>query len=538
MALVTLFETHAAVDGNETLVDLRFCTGRGYNHPSAPGYYTPRITSGAGGLRVKQSIFSDRRKFGFGDTEIGSVVLANNDRGLDHLIEYGYGRAATIRLVEENADYLSSTVVANGLANQILPSRETLSIGWRENAEALEVSFQNSVFDGNNSGIDGLEGTEGTIKGETKPYVGGRAFNVSPIVLNTSTRIMGWRWNRDGLRLPSASLDVLRVLGNDEWVLEGDYIDAVALQAANPVQGEYSTCLAESLIKIGGGLPQNLTNVVSVDVTVEADATSRYVGSQLKACLLHMGVDSSLINDADIDYLNINYPYEVGYYVREDTARDVMDNIMAAAMVCCSVDGAGVYRFTRLEPLVSQAPLAKFKRLAIGELSGANDGDIIEVKSVFSGNQEKDVPLHKVQVGYAKNWLVLDSGTIAAAVGAESSAALSKAFRYTDEYINEITLAKYPLSENVIIDSLLVNKVDAEQLALDLLALWSEYRLNIEIEVKLTVELAAILAVGMVVELEIPMFNFSGGRLGQVMEYELDSRLNIATLKLWMASNV
>lgn len=537
MALITLYETEAAIDEVPNLEAIRLCTGRGYNHPSGPGYFEPVITAASGGLKMRQSIFSDRRSFGFGDVEFGAVEAVNLERNLDHLIDYGYGRAASAKIGEEDADYSSFTTVMSGVANQILPEVKTLTLGWRERIDELDDELQQGTFAGTNSGTTGLEGTENDIKGRRKPYAGGRPQNLQPVLLNSSMRILGWRWDADGNRLPSASVDAVRVYGSDLWNLTSDYADAAALDAATVIQGEYATCLAESLIKLGGSDPKNLTGAVSLDVTIEATLSDRYIGSQIEAILLAKGVPAGRINSADITAINAALPYEVQVVVQDESARQALDELMKSGLICGWVDGSDQYRFAKIEPLDAQVPVATFKRLKLGETLPADAGDLIALKGVLTGNSDKDVPLHAVKVGYARNWLVQSAGSIADAVPADEAAQLLEEFRFTDEATDAGTLAKYPKAGSLEHQTLLIDEADAEAIRDDLLALLGEYRLTLEVQVKLDAELAAALSVGKIVKLQLPLFGMESGRLAQVMEYSLESIRSTATLKLWMAGN-
>lgn len=350
MALIFLYET-TAMDTLGVIHPIRLSTGGGYNHPSAPGFFEPRIKANTDGLRIKQSIFSDRRTFGFGEADYGYIEVINVDRALDDWIDYGFGRVATVKIGDEQDEYDSFQLVMVGVAGSILPAIETLKIGWKERIEELDTPLQSALFLGNNDGVTGLEGTPKDIGGTRKPYTAGRLLNYPPVLLNSSTRMMGWRWDTDGSRLPTFNLVKLRVLGSENWASIGDFSDPTTLSAQSLTSGQYATCLSESLVKIGGGSPANLSGIVGIDAMIEQDDHKQHAAYQIQSLLLKAGIPSSRIHVADIEALELIAPYSVQVAVRDETVREILDQVMQSVMAVGWVDKNEQYRFLQLEAL-------------------------------------------------------------------------------------------------------------------------------------------------------------------------------------------
>lgn len=147
----------------------------------------------------------------------------------------------------------------------------------------------------------------------------------------------------------------------------GDFATSTALiaylTANNLTTGLYVTCLAESLVAMGGNA--TITSAVRIDVTIEANASDRYAATLWQQVLQRAGVALASISTSDVAALNTAAPYEAGYYATGSVTFRTITDAMASSVAACYVpDRLGAYRIYQM---VSPAgtPVAAFKRLTL-----------------------------------------------------------------------------------------------------------------------------------------------------------------------------
>ena len=97
-------------------VTLRYASGDGYNDPSAPGYYEPRIVQAGNFVRRLQGQPPGLAGGGSGG---GELVLADPDGGLDALASYAFdGRTFALLVGDQDAAYAAFEIVLSGTVEQ------------------------------------------------------------------------------------------------------------------------------------------------------------------------------------------------------------------------------------------------------------------------------------------------------------------------------------------------------------------------------------------------------------------------------------
>ncbi|MGE4043310.1 MAG: hypothetical protein AB7F35_00550 [Acetobacteraceae bacterium] len=523
---VFLYETTGTDDAGDP-VAIRLTSGQGYNHPSAPGFFEGRMlaaSDASAGLSVQRSVF-DGGRFGGGDLAYGVVEAANPDGALDSWLDLGFGLDATLKLGEEEATYGSFTTVLKARASQVIVSDQALTFGWQSRMTELDLPACPATFAGTNSGTTGLEGTADDIKGNPKPWAMGVLKGITPVVLNGSTRILGWNFDTDGSRLPTDSIDAVKYQGA-LWTAGTDYPNAAALAASTASTGIYNTCLAESLILMGGSA--SLNGKITLDVTIEATASARYAGSLWKACLLRAGVSSGDISAADMTALNTAAPYQAGYYAQGENYREVADKLAASIAACYAPDRLGVYRIRQMTA-PSGTPVASFKRLELDSVQGPDEGDLMQVVPIGSDW----TPVKQVRVAYARNWTPLTPNEVASAVSADDQAFLTAAWRYTDPADDSDVATKYGNALTRDFETYLASEADAEAIRDVLLALFGAQRREYQATVSYGTAFAALLELGAVIRVTHPKYGMSAGVLAAIHGIRLRDTTEVAELKLW-----
>lgn len=140
-------------------------------------------------LRLRRSMFGERRAYGDFNVDTGDVVLQNSDGALDHLRLCGFD-AQKIKIVRvDPADLDSEETVFEGVMEDALLNESELRILVRDLSYLFDRPLQPTKYAGTNVLPNGLEGTANDLKGKPKPIRWGALFNFEPDLVNTSRDI-------------------------------------------------------------------------------------------------------------------------------------------------------------------------------------------------------------------------------------------------------------------------------------------------------------------------------------------------------------
>lgn len=534
MTDILLYETTADTGGG--MESIRLSTGSGYNDPSAPGYFEGRIAGDLDSVFVEQGIFSGGA-FGGGDINLGVLDVANADGQLDGWIDYAFGQDATLKFGSSDLTYLAMTTIISGKAGRLVPSLDKHRLGWRSRMLELDEPVQTGTFAGTNSGSTGFEGTENDIKGQRKPRSSGILANISPVLVNAPNRVYAWNYDKEGNRVATAEVSAVRFSGSG-WTFGTDYATAALLAAASPTQGIYDTCLAESMMKMGGSSPLN--GPVTMDVVIEEAGSpdhQLFAANQAEFWLLDAGVDVGDISSADIAALNIVAPYPVGIYTQDETYRDVLDLIMASIAGWYIPDRLGIYRLGQINPLTGSpdaVPVATFKEFGPGVAAADDEYDLISIAPVIeSGDQW--LPAKEVRVRYRRNYTVMSQTDIAAGVtDLQERSDLATEWRTTSPAEDGAIASRWPDAQEIIHDTALYYEYHAEAVR-DLIAdIFSRRRREWQIEVPYDTTLAALLDIGAVMRLQFGRFGYGAGALAIIHGLRIRDISRTAELRIWL----
>lgn len=514
MMLIYLYETTALTDAEGGTEAVRLAFGGGYNHPTAPGYYADHMMQGDS-IKFVRSIYRDRLGFGMGSVDAGVITAQNATGEYDWTELAGFGQRARLLLGERDGAYEDFTVVATGRSTSALVGMNSVKIGWKDRAKTLDERVSLGSFAGTNSGTTGLEGTENDIKGQTKPRAWGKLLDIEPVLVNSSLRIFGWNNDRDGARAATHSIDAVRDRGA-AWTFGANYADAAALAATAPTQGIYNTCLAESLILMGGSVEMR---GVRIDVTI-GDTGENYAGAIIQTLLEELGEDSDTINLTELAALDTASDYLQGYYARENSVRDVIDALLKGILAYGAVDSLGVYRFGFV-PSATGTAVATLRRGGLGVVLGASDVNIVSIEPVLDTGS-KNIPAKSVQVRYAHRWSVIDKSNLADALDDQDKLELSTPWRVTDEETNGIE-AQFPDAEQVQYDTYLVDETDAEAVRDALLAIVGQKQRIFRATVAAQPNTVNLFQPGALIDCYHPRFGLSDGYQFFITSVAVDS---------------
>lgn len=146
-------------------------------------WFAPRIKQAPG---MARSAFAQGASGGRTRTDRGTLVLSNEDGGLDDLIDYALdGRAITIWRGEETGTFPTDfeEVVVATMEQPLIDSGE-VRIELRGRHFEVDVPIQSTLY----AGTGTLEGDE-SLKGKPKPLLYGKVRNFSPPLVNPAKLI-------------------------------------------------------------------------------------------------------------------------------------------------------------------------------------------------------------------------------------------------------------------------------------------------------------------------------------------------------------
>jgi len=425
-----------------TPVTLRFCAG-------LPGHKSTPLESPANAVwlpGVTEPLHFSRELFGgrdAGASRVGAGVieLANDDGSRDYLRSWAFqGQPVTVRSGLPGQALADFVTTFAGVVKELVRTRQTISFSCRDWQEDLSRPLPVPKYLGTNSGPTGIEGTEDDLKGKYLPTCWGYCPNVEGHQVNTSLRIYR-------VHFRAVHSIVAMSEGRQDLISDGDVATSALLASATVASGHYLTCLAEGLFRVNSGK--------EIRADVEGDNVGGYVNDTagiMRRILEVHGWTTSDFSAADLTALAAKNSAEVGLY--DNGGADVLkllDRLAAGIWAWFCPDRLGVLRFGRIE--APAAPLSTLTDVKNFELEETTSGDLT------------GTPASLVRCRYAPNWSVMRDSQIASVVTEARRAWLAQQYREvtstTDGEADPDILARWPLAEELVIDSLFRYEADA-----------------------------------------------------------------------------
>jgi hypothetical protein len=460
---------------------------------------------------MRRDIYSSGTTTGQSSVGYGELVLVNNDGGLDYLIDYGFdGRAITIRYGSDTGAYPADfTTVFTGTMEQSELRWNEVSIKIRDRQDELaSKQIQTTKFAGNNSLPNGLEGVATDIKGNPKPITYGKVFNVNPPMVNTSR--LTYQVN-DG-----AISSVDKVYDRGVELTKGtDYTNQTDMETNAPSAGNFRVWPGGGYFRLGS----SPVGIITADVVQGAAASNRTVAQILKSIAIDRGgVVSGDVDSGDVTALDTANSAEVGVWVDSETdIASVMDELANSIGAWWGFDSLGKLRMQRLE-VPSGTPVTVL-----------TETEILDIDRTGTSDSGHGVPAYSCKVKYKKFYTVQDTDLAGAVTDARRNE-VKEEFREvvsTDVAIK----TKHLLSPELEFQTLLVDASAAGTEAARLLVIYKTRRDVVTAKVKVCQ--CVSIDLGDVVEVDIPRFGYSGGKLFRVIGIETDLRRNEIDLTLW-----
>jgi hypothetical protein len=499
------------------VVTLRYASGLGYNHPSAPGYYAPRLREPG---QIARSMFASRTTLGAVETGIGEMSLANQDGALDAIEDYGLdGRLLRLLIGDDAAAYSSFVVVFAGTMLAARCVEAEVQILVRDRLLELDKPLLTATYAGTNALPAGVEGVD-DIKGRVKPRAYGVVKEIAPPVVNTARLIYQVS---DG---PIASLDA--VYDNAIALTAGaTYANQAAMEATAPAAGTYRAWLAGGMFRLGAPPIGQIT----ADATQGATAADRTAAQVIKAVALAAGVPSGDILAADVTALDAANSAQVGIWINDSsTGRQIAEDMAASVGAWFGFDRLGRFRMARLDA-PSGSPVVTFKRLAPQVIAEADTVDLLKLALVTGNDPDRGVPIYRVTLEYGRCYTP-QPGALDGAITPERRAFLSNAFRSTKAEDTSVQTA-HLLAPELSLRTHLVAVADADAEAARQLAMRKVKRKRLTISARVDASLTALLDLGVLVNVVVPRWGLSAGRLFRIIGVTNRLGAGVLDLELW-----
>lgn len=525
-----LCEITAGISGSPS-VETLYASSVGYNHPSAPAYYPPRIIDAA---NIKRNITAARRTFGRSDITGGEVRLNNIDGFYDEWFDKGYGFECRVLFGDSEQAYQYYDVIMVGKVEQPSGDRDSIIFRFRSRQLELERLISPEPYAGTNSGTTGIEGTENDIKGESKIRIFGAPRNVTPDPVNTSLRLYAYNHDKAGNLAAIDSIAEQRLNGSP-WTFNADYSALATLQAASIAQGEYETSLANGVLRLGGSAPGE-TGGTTGDVVENATASQNQAASVINRLFLDADVSSGDISSSDITTLTADVPYEVGVVVKDQTYAEVLDMLATSIGGWYAENGQGVYNVKRLidpnggSPTVT--PVATFKRFDYPNVAAVGDFAILDIDRVVSDDDGRGVPAWRITVNYDRLWTVQDKNALATGLSDETREYYSREYRSVT-LENPPIRTQYPEAVELTFDTLLTKEADAIDLANHFQDLYGVQRAVYRVTIGIQCYCGSLVDLGDVVKIIHPRYGLQNGKQFIIIGMQYNAKKSEVELELW-----
>lgn len=461
---------------------------------------------------------------------IGSITINNGaPYDTDEYIDFIRGislRDVTIKRVVNLTDTLASaTTLFVGKAGQIDSTRalDSLSVSIRDRLQDLNKPLLINRYAGTSTSIGlGIEG-EVDLKDKVKPKLWGRRNNIPVIAVNVYDLI--YQVSDGPVSAISAVYDGGITLTN-----VGDFGNLSALLGATVIPGQYATCVASGIFRLGGQAFGQITSDVTEGAAL-SDRTAGQLVSRMLAWLQSMYPEVFVtLYPGTVTALDALNNAECGVYLP-----DTQNALEAVSGVLNSIGGW-------ILPISANASAFQMGRFDLPSGTAAASFDLddnIGGAPDLAGTSDdgSGIPVYKVIVKYDQIGATQNGSQLFGDVSAARRSYVESEWRQAVAQDISV-LTQYPNASTLTVNSALLSQAAAEAEAARLLAIHSVR--NEIIRMKLDYDYASICDVASIVELRSRHGRFGlGSEIGAGRKYRVLGRVDnfdsspTITLDLW-----
>jgi hypothetical protein len=427
----------------------------------------------------------------FADPSVGEIELINIDGELNYLCDYALDNSSCVlSLVSDDGtiiDYLSVRADA--------PHEESGSIfiPIRSMSEVLQRTHPNTKYAGSNVLPAGIEGVATDIKGSVKPRVFGKVANASPVLVNTSYRLI-YQFSDRQTCIVNAVYDkgLALTLG-----VTYTWDNFATFQTDTVAAGQFIRCCG--YIRLGAAPVGTVTGDASDSAILAGDVFDAIL-SELTPAISFDSTSKATLNAVG----------QVGLYVTSETS--------TAELLNKIISSCGAHWF-----FIADVMHAHLTRLATVSSFEVTDSEITEngISRSGIGLGKNGIPYTSCLIKYGKIETVQQETELASTVTASRKSLLARDYR--SAYVkDDAVLARHPLASAIEIESVLVNEADAIAVATRLLNL-SASRCDV-VQITAIVHEIPALEIGQGITVSTSSLGYGMGRLMTVISYEVDAK--------------
>lgn len=443
--------------------------------------------------------------------EFGEVEISNGDGELDTVVQaYAVdGRNVVIRFGPYMGAYSDFSVIANVLGTGWETDRDNVRIPVRDWTFLLDQPLQTNLY----AGSGGAEGGD-DLEGKPKPLCFGRVRNMTPPLVDSTNVIYqvhdGTVYAIDGVFESGASITLDAGVGTG-----GDVVDYTALVAASVTAGQYATCKAEGLFKLGSSPTGLITADVRGDV-VGGDYVNGVDTVVQRILFTRAGLEEARVNKTSFAQLATSASGEMGWFIghqsRPSTA-EVVDAIVRGVAGFWGAGRDGRIRAGRLSVPENVSPV-----YALDEIS------ILDLRI-----EDQPIPRYRQRVAYKPNWTP-GQVDLAASVTASRRQFLTERERSVGSIDTTVQVRHPEALDTAALVSPFESSTDAQTLCDELLSLHKRDRIVIRVRVA---RLSYLFDLGQALSVTWARHGLSSGRTLILVGIEEDARTGTADLLLW-----
>jgi len=415
----------------------------------------PRLLNGGRITRTIPIEATNRRR---GQRIIGDASIANADGAYDFLLTENTLEGGEIAawLATPGSSSSEWALIYQATISSVEATRSEIRFSITTIADELDRALQLRQY----TGSGGTAG-DAAVKGRLKPIALGEIFGANPILINTADRVYAVH---DG---PIQSIDWVREGGLD-YTFTADYPDYETLAAATLASGEYATCLAEGIFRIGTTLAGL---VYPLRVGLQGDRSGNGYVNDTGEILYRLASSRAFVSPNNLDLAAFQgLPAQaVGYYFDGSTNIRVSD--VFNALLGGVVGYYGVGRGNQIT--VGQVLPASFQ---------TNAATVREEQIITDRVEARPDELRISQpYTYAPTWAPLTPEQISPSANADVAQRLQEPYQ-SDEAFQESDLAIKP-KQNPVLNTFFAEQSPAEQSAEDALLIASQSNLPVRADI-------------------------------------------------------
>lgn len=388
-----------------------------------------------GEINLGVELFSGADPTQKGSQGVGSLELIDPEGELDGLLSLGWdGASIELRRGDPAAPYSTWTSVAKLTAAGMLGGLQEKELRLRDITWKLVTT---ELHGQRYAGTGGIEG-DAPLAGRPKPYCAGYVRNITPAPITAAKLIYQVSWS--SVAAITAVYD-----GRAALAFAANYGSYAALEAAVIPGGQYATCLAKGLFRLGASPVRDIT----ADVTGDADVINGTPGPTTRAAIVRRiatGIGTVTLSDSEqIDFVSFGVfesqqPAPVGWYWDQPGSKaDAIDEVLAGCLGYWIVRPNGRLCIGLVDDPTALSPslLLSYPAIGAGEIR-LGEPQMTDWLS----------PRRGTHIGWGRNYTIQSRSVLAGAVSDADAQVYAKDTRYAS--VESATIAaKYPSSPTV-----------------------------------------------------------------------------------------